>query len=91
MAINHTRAIINAALDGKLNGVAMQTDPVFGFEVPTQCPGVPAGVLDPRSTWADPSAYDAQAHKLAGLFQENFTKYAEDVPATVRAAGPLAA
>ncbi len=91
MAINHTRAIINATLDGKLNAVAMQTDPVFGFEVPTQCPGVPAGVLDPRSTWTDPSAYDAQAHKLAGLFQENFTKYAEDVPETVRAAGPLAA
>ena len=91
MAINHTRAIINAALDGKLNDVATETDPVFGFEVPTECPGVPTAVLDPRNTWADPSAYDTQARKLAGLFQENFTMYAEDVPETVRAAGPLAA
>ena len=67
------------------------TDPVFGVEVPTSCPGVPADVLDPRGTWADPVAYDAQARKLAGLFQENFTKYAEDVPEDVRSAGPLAA
>ena len=91
IAINHTRAIINAALDGQLNDVATQTDPVFGVEVPTSCPGVPADVLDPRGTWADPVAYDAQARKLAGLFQENFTKYAEDVPEDVRSAGPLAA
>ena len=91
MAINHTRAIINAALDGLLNDVATQTDPVFGLEVPTSCPGVPGDVLDPRGTWADSAAYDAQARKLAGLFQENFTKYAEDVPENVRSAGPLAA
>ncbi|MEE3282258.1 MAG: phosphoenolpyruvate carboxykinase, partial [Pseudomonadota bacterium] len=91
MAINHTRAIINAALDGLLNDVATQTDPVFGLEVPTSCPGVPGDVLDPRGTWADSAAYDAQARKLAGLFQENFTKYAEDVPENVRGAGPLAA
>ena len=91
MAINHTRAIINAALDGLLNDVATQTDPVFGLEVPTSCPGVPGDVLDPRGTWADSAAYDAQARKLAGLFQENFTKYAEDVPEDVRSAGPLAA
>ena len=91
MAINHTRAIINAALDGLLNDVATQTDTVFGLEVPTSCPGVPGEVLDPRGTWADSAAYDAQARKLAGLFQENFTKYAEDVPENVRSAGPLAA
>ena len=91
MAINHTRAIINAALDGQLNDVETQTDPVFGLEVPTSCPGVPGDVLDPRGTWADSAAYDLQARKLAGLFQENFTKYAEDVPENVRSAGPLAA
>ena len=91
MAINHTRAIINATLDGQLNDVETQTDPVFGLEVPTSCPGVPSNVLDPRGTWVDPAAYDVQARKLAGLFQENFTKYAEDVPENVRSAGPLAA
>ncbi len=91
MAINHTRAIINAALDGQLNDVETQTDPVFGVEVPTSCPGVPCDVLNPRGSWADSAAYDLQARKLAGLFQENFKKYADDVPENVRSAGPLAA
>jgi len=91
MAINHTRTIVNAALDGKLDSVETVTDPIFGLEVPTECPGVPSDVLNPRSTWADADAYDAQAKKLAGLFQDNFTKYADDVPEDVKLAGPLAA
>ena len=91
MAINHTRAIVNAALDGQLDEVATATDPFFGLEVPLECPGVPADVLNPRNTWADADAYDAQARKLAGLFQENFAKYADDVPDAVKAAGPPAA
>jgi len=91
MAINHTRTIVNAALDGKLDNVSTVKDPIFGLAVPTECPGVPAEVLNPRSTWPDGNAYDAQARKLAGLFQENFEKYADDVPADVRSAGPLAA
>jgi phosphoenolpyruvate carboxykinase (ATP) len=91
MAINHTRAIVNAALDGELDDVQTTTDPVFGLSVPVECPGVPAEVLNPRSTWPDAAAYDAQAHKLAGLFQENFSKYADDVPEAVRLAGPLVA
>ena len=91
MAINHTRAIVNAALDGKLDDVATVTDPIFGLEVPTECPGVPAEVLNPRNTWTDADAYDTQARKLAGLFQENFAKYADDVPDSVKAAAPPAA
>ena len=91
MAINHTRAIVNATLDGELNDVQTTTDPVFGLSVPVECPGVPAEVLNPRSTWPDAAAYDAQANKLAGLFQENFSKYADDVPEAVRSAGPLVA
>ena len=89
MAINHTRAIVNATLDGELDNVQTTTDPVFGLSVPVECPGVPAEVLNPRSTWPDAAAYDAQANKLAGLFQENFSKYADDVPEAVRSAGPL--
>ena len=91
MAINHTRAIVNAALDGNLDDVATVTDPIFGLEVPTECPGVPAEVLNPRNTWTDADAYDTQARKLAGLFQENFAKYADDVPDSVKAAAPPAA
>ena len=59
--------------------------------MPAECPSVPADVLNPRNTWTDAEAYDAQARKLAGLFQENFAKYADDLPDAVKAAGPLAA
>ena len=55
--------------------MAFETDPVFGLDVPTACPGVPADVLKPRSTWADRAAYDAQAAKLARMFAENFKTF----------------
>jgi phosphoenolpyruvate carboxykinase (ATP) len=64
---------------------------VFGVHVPTSCPGVPERLLDPRSTWADPSAYDAQADEPARLFAANFEQFAGRVPAEVAAAGPRVA
>ena len=64
------------------------TDPIFGVEVPTSCPDVPSEFLQPRSTWADPDAYDRQANALAHMFAENFTAYADGVSESVRAAGP---
>ena len=76
MKLSHTRAMINAAFGGQLDGVEFATDPVFGLQVPTQCPGVPADVLMPRNTWADKAAYDAQANKLKAMFEENFKKFA---------------
>jgi phosphoenolpyruvate carboxykinase (ATP) len=85
-----TRALLRAALTGVLDGVAYRKDPIFGFEVPLEVPGVPAELLDPRGTWADKEAYDRQARRLAGLFQENFHKYADGVPEAVRQAGPRA-
>jgi phosphoenolpyruvate carboxykinase (ATP) len=91
MKIAHTRAMVNAALDGRLAGAPMRVDPVFGLAVPTACPDVPQQVLDPRSTWSDPSAYDAQAQKLAGMFRKNFEAFAADAPPEVAAAGPRAA
>jgi phosphoenolpyruvate carboxykinase (ATP) len=66
----------------------MRVDPVFGFRVPRGCPGVPPEILDPRATWADKAAYDVQARRLAGMFEENFERFAADVPPDVRAAGP---
>ena len=86
--IPHTRAMVNAALDGKLDDVPTWRDPVFGVEVPESCPGVPPEVLRPRDTWPDGAAYDAQARKLAGMFHENFSKYADEVSEAVRNAGP---
>jgi phosphoenolpyruvate carboxykinase (ATP) len=88
MKIAYTRAMIRAALEGKLDTVATQKDPIFGLHVPTDVPGVPGKVLTPRSTWADGEAYDAAARKLAGMFRDNFAHYADRVSESVRNAGP---
>jgi phosphoenolpyruvate carboxykinase (ATP) len=88
MKLPHTRAMIRALLAGKLDGVAVKTDPIFGLSVPTAVEGVPAGVLDARSTWKDGAAYDAQAKKLAGMFRENITKFGSAVSEKIIAAGP---
>jgi phosphoenolpyruvate carboxykinase (ATP) len=63
-------------------------DPVFGLRVPLAVPEVPSGILDPRQTWTDGEAYDAQAEKLAGMFRSNFEKYEPHVSREVAAAGP---
>lgn len=88
MRIAHTRAMVRAALEGKLDTVATQEDPIFGLHVPTDVPGVPGKVLAPRSTWADGTAYDEAARKLARMFRENFEQYADRVSDAVRKAGP---
>jgi len=88
MDIPHTRAMVNAVLDGRLEGVPTQQDPIFGVAVPESCPGVPTEILTPRNTWRDPSAYDSQAHALAALFRDNFSQYADEVSEAVRNAGP---
>jgi phosphoenolpyruvate carboxykinase (ATP) len=88
MPIAATRALLDAVLDGSLNAVRFRVDPVFGFEVPIAVPGVDKKILDPRSTWKDPAAYDARAKTLAAMFVENFEKFEEHVTAAVRAAGP---
>jgi phosphoenolpyruvate carboxykinase (ATP) len=88
MQIAYSRAVIRAALSGALDDATFAPDPLFGFEVPTSCPDVPATTLSTRNTWQDKAAYDRAARHLAGLFQENFAEYAEHVPADVHAAAP---
>ena len=88
MKLGHTRAMVTAALDGDLDCAPTTVDPAFGLHVPTQVPGVPAEVLQPRDTWADGSAYDAAAAELADMFRRNFEQFAGRVPREVRAAGP---
>ncbi len=90
MKLPYTRAMVQAALSGKLDDVETRTDPVFGIAVPRTVAGVPDDVLDPRSTWADPEAFDVQANKLAGMFRDSFAKFADQVSEEVRAAGPAA-
>jgi phosphoenolpyruvate carboxykinase (ATP) len=91
MKIEYTRALLNAALDGSLRSVEYRTDPIFGIEVPTTCPGVPEEILNPRETWQDKAAYDEQASRLAGLFTENFKDFESEVTSEVKAAGPQTA
>ena len=79
MPIAATRALLTAALNGSLNGATFRVDPNFGFEVPVELEGIDAALLDPRGTWADPEAYDAQARKVIEMFAANFGQYAEHV------------
>ena len=88
MEIAHTRALITAALDGSLAQVPTRVDPVFGVHVPKSCPNVPAGVLDPRNTWADKASYDQHAKNLAKMFNDNFKRFEEHASETVKKAGP---
>ena len=91
MPIKETRALLNAALDGSLNGVEFRKDPNFGFEVPVSVPGVDTSILDPRNTWSNPVEYDAMAAQLVDLFVENFAQFADQVDEGVRQAAPKAA
>ncbi|MDX2263942.1 MAG: phosphoenolpyruvate carboxykinase [Hyphomicrobiales bacterium] len=86
MPLAMTRALLAAALNGDLADAPMRRDPVFGFAVPTACPGVEATILDPRETWADKSAYDAQAASLLAMFEETFKRLDSSAPQTRLAA-----
>lgn len=84
----YTRSIIRAAMDGTLLEAVRVKHPIFGLEYPTSCPDVPDNILDPVKTWPDPSAYYAKANQLATLFDENFSKFGDEVDADVRAVAP---
>lgn len=74
MSIAHTRAMVNAAIEGRIPA-HFAREPFFGLQIPTSVPGVPSEVLQPRNAWPDPVAYDAQAKKLAQLFFDNFKRF----------------
>ena len=88
MSLKYTRAIIDAIHNGSLKESTLETDPVFGLQVPTSCEGVPSKILVPKNTWSDKGAFDNTAAKLAGLFVENFKKFAEGASDAIREAGP---
>jgi phosphoenolpyruvate carboxykinase (ATP) len=82
-----TRALVAAVMTGALDNVPTTIDPLFGLAYPTACRNVHSQILDPRRTWSDPEAYDAQAKRLARLFRENFARF-ENVAPSIAAAGP---
>ena len=86
MSLKHTRAMVHAAIDGRLAQAEFVTEPAFGLSIPTSCPDVPAELLNPRNAWPDKHAYDAQARLLAKKFEANFAKF--DALESIRAAGP---
>src|SRR5919112_1184356 len=88
--INETRAMVRAAVTGKLDGVETWEHPVFGLHVPKEAPGVSPEVLDPKGTWDDKDDYDHRARELANLFAENFKKFEAEVDEEVKRAGPTA-
>ena len=90
MNLKYTRAMVTAALNGELEKAEFVTDPYFGVQVPTSCPGVPDEQMIPAKQWGDDTAgYEAKAKELAKSFVENFKKYTH-MPADVVAAGPKA-
>ena len=91
MPIKATRALLAAALDGSLENAPMTEDPIFGFHYPTAATGIDAQILSPRETWRSGQDYDAQAVKLAEMFNKNFEIYAPFVDDEVRTAGPKVA
>ena len=88
MPIQATRTLLTAAMEGRLAHAPVRTDPMFGFSVPTEVEGVESRILDPRETWADKAAYDAQAKRLVQMFADNFAKFEAQVESEVAAAGP---
>ncbi len=83
MSIRHTRALLNAALDGSLAQVSFRKENFFGLMIPEAVPGIPSEVLDPRAAWADKAAYDTVAIKLVGMFEKNFQQFLGHVGADV--------
>jgi phosphoenolpyruvate carboxykinase (ATP) len=81
--------MLNAALDGKLDDVGYKEDPIFKFQVPQFCPGVPNDVLDPASSWPSQEAYMRRYRDLAARFIDNFKKFEGKSPVEVKSAGPV--
>ncbi len=84
MSIAHTRAMVNAAIEGRIPN-DFEREPFFGLLIPKSVPGVPQEVLNPRNAWSDRNAYDAQAAKLAQLFANNFKRFESQASEAVKA------
>lgn len=88
MSLKYTRALITAALNGDLDNVQFETLPIFNFQIPKECKGVPSDILNPRNTWEDKSAYDEKAKELALKFQDNFKKFEDQASSELLQAAP---
>jgi phosphoenolpyruvate carboxykinase (ATP) len=90
MRLSFTRFMVSAALSGDLELEPFVHDDIFNVDIPQGCPGVPARIMNPRSTWQDKAAYDAAANRLAAMFEENCERKYPTMADEIRAAGPHA-
>jgi phosphoenolpyruvate carboxykinase (ATP) len=88
MSLKYTRAMITAALNGRLDNVDYEVHPVFGLNMPKTCPEVDSSILNPRNTWDNKNAYDEKANHLAGLFNDNFRKFEEGANEEIKSSAP---
>ena len=88
MKLSFTRAMITAAMNGRLDNVEYITQPVFELAIPTSCPGVPTEILNPKDTWADKAAFDETVNSLGAKFVKNFEKYEAETSEAIRSAAP---
>jgi phosphoenolpyruvate carboxykinase (ATP) len=88
MKLRYTRAMIHAALEGKLDKVEYKKQEFFGLPIPTSCPDVPDELLDPKNTWTDKDAFDRKARELAKKFNDNFKQFEDKANEEILAAAP---
>ncbi len=88
MKLSYTRRMVHAVLAGELDNMETFAEPHFGFAIPTHIEGIPDEILNPRNTWEDKEAYDAQAIKLVSMFKKNFKQFEDGASQEIRDAGP---
>ncbi len=88
MKLSYTRRMVNAVLDGELDNVEYEEDPIFGLMIPTNIPEIPNEVLNPRNTWSDKGAYDTKANALANMFKQNFEQFKDQANEDILTGGP---
>lgn len=89
MKLSYTRSMITAALEGKLEQVSFENHPIFGFQMPKTCEGVPSEILNPRNTWKNPEDYDHQAKDLAESFVRNFEQFKDYATPDILEGAPI--
>lgn len=89
MKLSHTRKMLYEAIEGNLDQVEYDEEPIFGLSIPTNISGIPSEILNPRNTWSDKEAYDKKANKLASMFTENFSKFKKEAAKEIIEAGPV--
>ena len=88
ISLKYTRAIINAIHSGELDDVETFESPIFNFQIPTHCTGVPDKVLDPAKAWQGSDDFERTLENLGQRFISNFKTFEDQATPDILAAGP---